>query len=253
MNKYNYLIFGIYYTILSLQAHAQQAEFVHSERVEFVCTKLEKETGFEFKVIASYPSDSLSYEIQDKTYPTSRNETIKYKSFYMTRSPDSKKGIIRFVNEYLNKCRQDKYNYLQINVKGSENKQNNHEFLLLNAAQGIQGIATSEKEYGINIVKNKPTFYFESSKYLKYSKYFNSAMITQIKTNNTTQIDFLYYKSPHDSVYQYEITTGKPLLLDYRINGMDYKFYNLGFVNFEKDEFGNDRLYRQFYHYVEEF
>ena len=183
MYKYNYLTFGIYFTILSLQAHAQQEELNYFKQVEFVCTKLEKENGFEFKVIASYPSD----------------------------------------------------------------------FLLLNAAQEIQGIATSEKEYGINIVKNKPTFYFESSKYLKYSKYFNSGMVTQIKTDNTTQIDFLYYKSPHDSVYQYEITTGKPLLLDYRINGMDYKFYNLGFVNFEKDEFGNDRLYRQFYHYVEEF
>ncbi|KAB8037669.1 hypothetical protein GCL60_10870 [Silvanigrella paludirubra] len=171
----------------------------------------------------------------------------------MTRSPDPKKGIIKFANEHLNKCRQAKYHYLQVNVKSSLNKQDNYEFLLLNAAQEIQGIATSEKEYGINIVKNKPTFYFESSKYLKYSKYFNSGMVTQIKTDNTTQIDFLYNKAPHDSVYQYEITTGKPLLLNYRINGMDYKFYNIGFVNFEKDEFGNDRVYRQFYHYIEEF
>ena len=253
MYKYNYLTFGIYFTILSLQAHAQQEELNYFKQVEFVCTKLEKENGFEFKVIASYPSDSLSYEIQDKIYPINHNEFINYKLFYMTRSPDPKKGIIKFSNEYLNKCRQDKYHYLQVNVKSSLNKQDNYDFLLLNAAQEIQGIATSEKEYGINIVKNKPTFYFESSKYLKYSKYFNSGMVTQIKTDNTTQIDFLYYKSPHDSVYQYEITTGKPLLLDYRINGMDYKFYNLGFVNFEKDEFGNDRLYRQFYHYGEEF
>ncbi|MBX9839830.1 MAG: hypothetical protein K2X69_16120 [Silvanigrellaceae bacterium] len=252
MKNSNYFVLGVSFTFLSLQASAQQAEPIHIEQVEFVCTKLEKETGFEYKVIATYPRDSLSYEIQDKTYPTRFNKFINYKLFYITRSPNSQKGIIKFTDELLNKCRQDQYDYLQVNVKGLENKQDNYEFLLLNAALGIQGIATSEKEYGINIVKNKPTFYFSSHKFLKYTQYFNLPMITQIKKDNLTQVDFLYFKTPHDSVFQYVIPTGKPFLLNYNFNEDEYKFYNTGYLNFEKDEYGNDRVYRQFYHYVED-
>jgi hypothetical protein len=77
-------------------------------------------------------------------------------------------------------------------------------------------------------------------------------MITQIKKDNLTQVDFLYFKTPHDSVFQYVIPTGKPFLLNYNFNEDEYKFYNTGYLNFEKDEYGNDRVYRQFYHYVED-